>query len=120
MAGTSSAPAVDTGLLERLQYAADLDDACHLVLEEVFRTSEFEHAIVVVRHQDLMYAVGHGVRDERLRSLTSPNSPSGRTLRDLLDAGGLRTVPALDLPDTGFDFVTVIPFPGPRGIPAGA
>jgi PAS domain S-box-containing protein len=111
---------VETGLLERIQYAADLDDACHMVLEEVFRSSEFEHAVVVVRHQDLLYAVGHGVREERLRSLTSSTSPSGRTLRDLLDAGSVQTIRGGDLPDAGFELITMIPFPGARGIPAGA
>jgi PAS domain S-box-containing protein len=120
MAGTHSASVADTGLLERIQYAADLDDACHMVLEEVFRSSDFEHAIVVVRHQDLLHAVGHGVRDERLRSLTSATSVSGRRLRDLLDAGGGHTLPGADLPDADFDVVTLIPFAGPRGIPAGS
>ena len=120
MSGTGPTPSVETGLLERLQYTADLDDACHMVLEEVFRSSDFEHAVVVVRHQDLLYAVGHGVREERLRSLTSSTSPSGRTLRELLDAGSVQTLREGDLPDAGFELITVIPFSGARGIPAGA
>jgi PAS domain S-box-containing protein len=91
-----------------------------MVLEEVFRSSDFEHAVVVVRHQDLLYAVGHGVREERLRSLTSSTSPSGRTLRELLDVGSVQTLREGDLPDAGFELVTVIPFSGARGIPAGA
>ena len=119
MAGTSSAPIVETGLLERIQYAADLDDACHMVLEEVFRSSQFGRAVVVVRHQDLLHAVGHGVRDERLRSLTSATSASGRRLRELLDAGRAQQVSGSELPDLDFQAVTLIPFPGPRGTPAG-
>src|SRR5262245_37295958 len=117
---SSSAPTVDSGLLERIQYAADLDDACHMVLEEVFRSTDIEHAVVVVRHQDMLYAVGHGVREERLRSLTSSTSESGRNLRELLDAGSVQTLRGLDLPDTGFELLTLIPFLGPRGIAAGA
>jgi PAS domain S-box-containing protein len=110
----------ESGLLERIQYAADLGDACHMVLEEVFRSTRFQHAVVVVKHQDLLHAVGHGVRDEPLRSLTSATSPSGRRLRDLLDAGGVHHLSGSELPDLAFDAVTLIPFSGPRGVPAGA
>src|SRR5687767_10795454 len=98
MAGSSSTPILETGLLERIQYAADLDDACHLVLEEVFRTSDFDHAVVVVRHQDLLHAVGHGVDDDRLSSLAAATTVSGRRLRDLLDAGEPQTLDGSELP----------------------
>jgi PAS domain S-box-containing protein len=120
MAGTSPDQLAQTGLLERIQYAPDLDDACHMVLESVFRSSHFEHAVVVVRHQDLLHAVGHGVRETHLRALTSATNASGRRVRDLLDAGGVHHIAGAELPDVGFDAVTLLPFPGPRGIPAGA
>jgi PAS domain S-box-containing protein len=117
MVGMSSTPLL-TGLLERIQYARDLSGACHMVLEEVFRTSDFERAVVVVRHEDQLDAVAHGVTEERLRALTAENSDSGRFLRDLLDTGEARTLPGHELPETGFELVTVVPYAGPRGIPS--
>jgi PAS domain S-box-containing protein len=119
-AGTQSAPTVEAGLLERIQYAPDLDDACHLVLEEIFRVCDFQRAVVVVRHQDHLHAVGHGVSDERLLALTSPTEASGAALRDLMDAGESRPLEARELPELDFEAVSLLVLPGPRGIPAGA
>jgi PAS domain S-box-containing protein len=118
VSGMSSPPLVETGLLERIQYARDLASAGHLVLEEIFRTSDFEHAVVVVRIDDLLEAVAHGVSEERLSALTSATTASGRRLRDLLDAGEARSLGGHELPETGFESITMVPFPGPRGIPS--
>jgi PAS domain S-box-containing protein len=121
MASTVTSSAfLETDLLERIQYAAELAEACHLVLEEVFRTSDFEHAVVVVRHADALRAVGHGVADERLRSLTAPGSLSNHRLRDLLDGGDVQAISGSDLPELGFVGVSVVPLAGPRGVPAAA
>src|SRR5688500_13903109 len=109
-----------TGLLERLQFAADLHDACHLLLEYVLQSVATERAAVVVRADGNFRGTGYGVPDELLRSYFQRHGRSVNRLSDLIDHGDVAILGDGELSDLTFPVRTLLPFPGPRGIPSGA
>src|SRR5262245_42741557 len=103
------------------RFTAAVADACHILLDSVLRFADVERALVVVRVDDTLRGYGFGVQDDQLQQLLGSRGHDTQQLVDALDRG---TPAHLDeeagLSFLGFRSATVVPFPGARGIPAGA
>src|SRR5688572_11954985 len=110
------------GLAERLRFTSGVTEACHLLLEAVLGTEDIEEAAVVVRAEDTFRGAGYGMSDDRLQAFLRSRGGEIQQLREAIDGGSpTRLYPeGDDLTSLGIGVATVIPFPGPRGIPAGA
>jgi PAS domain S-box-containing protein len=113
--------AVRSELSERLRFVSSVTDGCHLLLEAVLRFDEVDRASVVVRAEDQLMGAAYGVPDEQLQRFLRSRGGEAQQLRDAIDGGAVtRLYPEGDDDSLGFGVATVVPFPGPRGIPMGA
>jgi PAS domain S-box-containing protein len=92
------------------------------VLEAVLRSVDVEEAAVVALADETFRGAAYGVGDERLQAFLKSRGGEIQQLREAIDSGSpTRLHPAGDdLTSLGLGVATVVPFPGPRGIPAGA
>ena len=112
---------VRSELSERLRFVSSVIDASHLLLEAVLRFDEVDRAAVVVRAEDQMMGAAYGVSDDQLQRFLRSRGGEAQQLRDAIDGGSVtRLYPEGDDASLGFGVATVVPFPGPRGIPMGA
>src|SRR5687768_9228185 len=103
-------------LVERLRFTSGVTDACQLLLEAVL-SSEDE----VERAEDALRGAAYGVGEERFQGFLRSRGGEAVQLREAMDGGSpARLYPEGDLDSLGLGVATVVPFPGPRGIPAGA
>ena len=111
----------DDRLLARLQYAPDLADACHIVLEELLRTGAAERAVIVVRSGESFRGIGYSVPDSAIKALLDDEGDGRATLREDMERGEVFECVGRDrYPELGFDRCRMIPLTGPRGVPTGA
>src|SRR5687768_3920195 len=112
---------VRSELSERLRFVSSVTDGCHLLLEAVLRFDEIDRAAVVVRADEALMGAAYGISDDHLQKFLRSRGGESQQLREVIDGGSVaRLYPEGDDASLGFGVATVIPFPGPRGIPTGA
>ena len=100
-------------LLERLAGVANTTDACSTVLDCVLPESGFQSAILVVRTETGVQAVGWSVSDAAIHAVNESVQDPDSTLVNVLSRGG----PPLQLsgntiPGLGFTRIVAVPFQG--------
>lgn len=97
--------ATDARLLDRIARSESIADACAYLLEDALTGSKIDHAIVVIKADDSLEAIGYGPDDSRLTKRVRPECVPGSALDKSLTSGLAR-----DLPDLGFDSPVLVRF----------
>lgn len=116
---SGSADAVAAELCEQIARVYDLAEGCSLVLDQIVREGEFEHAVLLVATESGLRGAAWAVDDATYKLLINHNTDLGASVAAVAQKPGIRSVPAGQLTGLGFKSPTAIGFTGPRDVPGG-